>query len=308
MKTIFYSSFLGLFAAFLTVMITAGWQVTTRYGVTTSLDPIDLALLRYGLPGLLLLPLIVRVGPLPKAVNRRLIAIIVLGSGLPFGLLAIVAASHAPVSHMGILLPGGIVLFVALFTTLVLKQSLSPPLKVGIFLIGIGIGILTWGAMTSPTARTLLGDGMFLLAALFWAGYTLALKKTGLTPAQATGVAAFWSLLLVVPVWLVMQDGQLWRASIADLSVQVLSQSLLAGVVAVWSYSVAVRELGAMRTAAIGALIPVFSGIGGHLFLQEPMTSFQIMSALFVVCGVVIASGTVNADHVVSWRRALLRF
>ncbi|MEO5671000.1 MAG: hypothetical protein ABIR26_09955, partial [Ramlibacter sp.] len=46
----------GWAAALLMVLIGAGWQLATRAGARAALAPVDLALLRYAIPALLLAP------------------------------------------------------------------------------------------------------------------------------------------------------------------------------------------------------------------------------------------------------------
>jgi drug/metabolite transporter (DMT)-like permease len=65
------------------VSIWAGWSVLTRLAVTTRLDAWDISALRFGLAGLLLLPLAARCG---LALDR-------LGRG---GLLVLVAGGDSP--------------------------------------------------------------------------------------------------------------------------------------------------------------------------------------------------------------------
>ena len=61
---------LGLLAAAAAVTIWAGWIVAVRGAVSgpAGLSPADLALLRYGAPALLLAPVWIRLGPLPRGV------------------------------------------------------------------------------------------------------------------------------------------------------------------------------------------------------------------------------------------------
>lgn len=47
---------LGLLAALTATLIGSGWQLASRHGVTTSLGPLELAVLRYGIPAIVLLP------------------------------------------------------------------------------------------------------------------------------------------------------------------------------------------------------------------------------------------------------------
>ena len=96
----------GVAAAFATVLIGAGWQVATRLGTTTSLQPVDLALMRYCVPAILLAPVWWRVRPVPSGIDRRVLIAMLVGGGLPFGLLGMAGSQFAPVAHMGALLPG----------------------------------------------------------------------------------------------------------------------------------------------------------------------------------------------------------
>lgn len=47
----------GLLAAAAAALVGSAWQLVSRHGVTTTLGPMELALMRYGIPALLLAPL-----------------------------------------------------------------------------------------------------------------------------------------------------------------------------------------------------------------------------------------------------------
>ena len=49
---------LGVTAALLAALIGSAWQLTSHYGVTTPLGAMELACLRYGVPALVLPPLL----------------------------------------------------------------------------------------------------------------------------------------------------------------------------------------------------------------------------------------------------------
>ncbi len=74
-----HSMVIGVLAALASVGIGVGWQVATRLGATTTLAPIDLALLRYGIPALVLSPLWWRSGLKPVGVSWRLLILMLLG-------------------------------------------------------------------------------------------------------------------------------------------------------------------------------------------------------------------------------------
>lgn len=60
----------GVLAALAAVLIGSGWQIVSRHGVTTSLGPVELAVLRYGIPALLLAPTCCRCGCWPTSVPK----------------------------------------------------------------------------------------------------------------------------------------------------------------------------------------------------------------------------------------------
>jgi drug/metabolite transporter (DMT)-like permease len=280
---------LGIACAVAAVVIGAGWHVATRLGVTSTLHPVDLALLRYGAPALVLSPVLFRIGLMPDGVPKGWLALVVIGAGLPFGLLAMAGSRFAPVAHMGVIIPGGMALGVAALAWLVMGERFSPRRLVGLGLLTLAILLIGAGAFASVTSRTLAGDAMFLLGAILWAGYTIAFRKCGLTPVQGMALISGWSLLAVVPLWLMTPGARLLYAPPADLGVQVLWQSVLAGLVAVWAYGFSVRSIGPANTAAIGALLPVASSLGGLLVLGEAIPARTALAIGLAVVGVLLS-------------------
>ncbi len=86
----------GVACALAAVFIGAGWHVATRLGVTTSLHPVDLALLRYGVPAIVMLPVLFQTGLMPKGAPKGWLTLVICGAGLPFGLLAMAGSQFAP--------------------------------------------------------------------------------------------------------------------------------------------------------------------------------------------------------------------
>ncbi len=282
---------LGVLAALSACVIGAGWQVVTRAGVTTTLQPLDLGLLRYGLPGLVLMPLWIKSGLLPGGVSSGLLVLMVLGAGLPFGLLVMAGASFAPVSHIAVLLPGTMPLFVALLAYFVLGETLSPSRLLGFAFILAGALLIGWDAVRDLSVGSWKGDLLLLLAALCWGIYSVAFRKSGLSPWTAAAVINGWSLILVLPLWLLSGSDRLLEASAGDLILQVLWQGLLAGVLGLWVYGYAVRAIGATRAAALGALVPALAALGALFVLAEPLSTLTAVGIASVTLGVLGGTG-----------------
>ena len=96
------------------VSIWSGWIVVARLGLKTSLTPLDIAALRFGVAGLLLLPYLVGKGLAFERLGWLGLAAIVLGGGAPV-LLANAGLLFAPAAHAGALFPGVMPLAVALW-------------------------------------------------------------------------------------------------------------------------------------------------------------------------------------------------
>jgi drug/metabolite transporter (DMT)-like permease len=62
-------------------------------------------------------------------------------------------------------------------------------------------------------------------------------------------------------------------------------------VVAVWAYGYAVRSIGPANGAAIGALLPVASSLGGLLVLGEPIPVLTGVAIVLAVGGVLLSTG-----------------
>src|SRR5262245_6327129 len=104
----------GLLAGLASALIGGGWQIATRHSTTaTGVAPADLALLRYAIPAVILLPVLWRAWPKLRRTDGRCLLLMAAGGGLPFGLLAIGGTQFAPAAHMGVLVAGAAPLFAA---------------------------------------------------------------------------------------------------------------------------------------------------------------------------------------------------
>lgn len=289
------SIIIGLSAAIISVAIGVAWQLATRLGATTTLHPVDLTLFRYGVPALVLSPLLWRIGLLPAGVGRGTLALMVIGAGLPFGLIAMAGAQFASIAHMGVLLPGTMPLFVALFSGLVLGERFTAARIVGLLLIIVGVLAIGAPALANVQTGAWRGDLLFLTAALLWGVYTVAFRRSGLEPWTATAVVSLWSGLMVLPAWFVSGAGRLASAPLSDVAVQVLVQGLVAGIAGLGIYAMAVRHLGPSRAAAWGALVPVASAVGGWMVLGETVDEVTAFGIAAAGAGVAFSTGVLDA-------------
>ncbi|KLN58480.1 DMT family transporter [Variovorax paradoxus] len=281
----------GLAAGVASALIAGIWQVATRHSTTTTIAPADLAILRYGIPAIVLMPVWLRVGLLPRGVPLRWLIGMVLGAGLPFGLVAMTGTRFAPSAHMGVFMAGACPLFAAGLAWMLWHERPDRPRALGLAFLAAGIGILGAGSFRGFDAGAWRGDLLFLLAAALWAGFTLSFRRAGLGAWQGAAVVNAWSAILLVP-WLLWRGGTgLLDAPLRDVLWQALMQGAVAGLLGLWVFGAAVARLGASQAAAFGGLAPVFSALGGWWWLAEPITGVDRIAIASAVIGVTLASG-----------------
>lgn len=284
---------LGWLAALAAALIGSGWQIASRHGVTTTLGPVELAVMRYGVPALLLAPLWLRPRRWPVGLSMPRCVLLVLCGGLPFGLVVLAGALWAPAAHMGIFVAGSLPVFTALGGWLVSDDRPAPARLVGLLLIVLGMGV--YGAAGwNATPGAWRGDLLFVLAALLWSAYTLAFRGSGLTPWQGAAMVNLGSALLLLPVLLVAGAPRLLSAPWTDVAWQVLGQGVMAGLLGLVVYSVAIARLGAARAALSAALVPLLTGVGAAWLLGEPLSGALLAAVVLVVPGVALDSGAIG--------------
>jgi drug/metabolite transporter (DMT)-like permease len=286
------SRWVGMAAALATVTIWAAWIALTRKGVTTSLSPVDVALLRYSVPSLVLLPVLRRIRPALKQAGTRRSLIMIAGSGAPFFLVCSTGMALAPAADIGTLLPGTMPLFVALFGFLFLRERIGALRLLGFALIFAGAVVVAVGGMGHGSAWR--GYPLLLGAASMWACYTLAFRRSGINAWQSAAIVNAGSILLLLPLLLFSGTSRLLDAPLHDILLQGVVQGLVSGLLALVCYGAAVRRLGASNAAAFAALAPGLAALFGVPLLGEIPSLLSLAAILVVGFGVALASGAIR--------------
>jgi drug/metabolite transporter (DMT)-like permease len=268
-----------------------------RHGVTTTLGPLDIALLRYLIPALVLLPVWWRAGLRPGGVPVPALSALVLSGGLPFGLLVLAGAQWAPAAHIAVFTSGTIPLFAALLAWLAWGERIGAARWAGFSLIVAGAAMLASRAGLGDTGAW-RGDVLFLLAALCWAVHTHVFRRSGLGPWQGAAIANGGSALLLLAIVPFFAGSlRLHTAPWQDIVFQGVWQACFAGLLGLVAYMAAVRRLGSARAALSASAVPPMTALGEVVFLHVPAQPVVMAAAALVAAGVVLASGAI------AWRR-----
>src|ERR1700754_4432737 len=182
------------------VSIWSGWIVVARLGLRSSLTPWDIAALRFGVAGVLMLPLVFARGMAVDRLGWSGLAAIVLGGAAPV-FLANWGLTFAPAAHAGTLFPGVMPLMVALMAAVVLREEFTRTKMLGFALILPGVLVITLASGGEVGSAQNLGHALFLCAGLAWAFYTVALRGARLDGLHAAAISAVGSALLYLPIY-----------------------------------------------------------------------------------------------------------
>ncbi|MBR1151111.1 DMT family transporter [Bradyrhizobium sp. JYMT SZCCT0428] len=280
----------GVLYGLAAVSIWSGWIVVARLGLRTSLTPWDIAALRFGVAGLLLLPYVMRKGLAFERLGWIGLAAIVVGGGAPV-LLANAGLLFAPAAHAGALFPGVMPLAVAVLAAAILHEPFTDAKKLGFVLILLGVLAIAWNAGGAVGSGQTIGHALFLGSAVAWACYTVAMRRARLDGLHAAAVAAVGALFIYIPVYFAVEGISLAKAPREDLVLQAIVQGLLTAIVSLVFYGRAVSLLGASSGAAFAALSPALTAVMAIPVLGEWPTAIDWIAIAGISTGVYVVSG-----------------
>jgi len=278
----------GYLAIAVTVLVWAGFALSTRAASGAQLTFGDVALIRSGIPALFFLPFLPkRIAVLRQLPARRWL-MIAAGAGLPFFWLAAMGGAQTSATHVGALIAGTTPVSVAVLTWVIYRQRPAVMLPLGIILVGVAALI---GASGNLAAGSLTGVALLLSASLFWGCYTLGLRGSGLDPIGCALVLALPSTLVLLPLLATgVLPSNLTQVRLAEAMPFILAQGVGVGLVSSLTYAIAIARLGVAKCAAIGSLAPAIAAVLAVPLLHEALTPGTILAVLIICAGVMLAN------------------
>ena len=276
---------IGIACALAVVVLWSGFLVLSRYGAAGTLTPFDLAGLRFGVSGMIMLPLLIRNGF--GGLRPGQVVAITLSAGPGFALLAYAGFSLAPTAHGGVLITGMGPLFTTLFAVLMIKERLSPTRIISLLVILCGMGLMARESLGFTTSKQIWGDMLFLGASISWSAYTVFARAWRVTPIQATTIVATLSMFVYLPVFLLFLPSNLFIAPPGDVFLQGIFQGFLSVIVALLAFTRAVAALGPVVTAMMTSVVPGTAALAAIPLLHEPLSAMAGVGIIFVTLGMI---------------------
>jgi drug/metabolite transporter (DMT)-like permease len=283
----------GVAVGLLAASIGALYTVFARWGIAQGLQSPDLTVLRFGVAGVLMLPVLVwawRRDAAQFTRRWRVWAAVALLAGTPFGLLMFGALQFAPASHAAVFPFVAMSLMGMVLGAMVLGERLGRRKLVGMGVVLLGLILVSGVDAASFTARAALGDVMFLAAGTLWAGFGIVLRKHRLDPLLATAVVSLSALLTYVPVYfLSVGAGRLLAAVPQVFWTEVLVQGVIAGAGTLFAYAKMVSLLGPGRAAVFPALAPGLAALMAWPVLGHVPSIPEAAGLVVAMVGLILA-------------------
>jgi drug/metabolite transporter (DMT)-like permease len=266
-----------------------------RAGVLAGLAPDDMIFGRFVVAGIAMLPLLIYWG-LPGLAGigwPRGLALLLTGGPL-FAILQTAGYSFAPLAHGGVIAPSTVTIVSTFVAGFALSEALTRSHLAGAGLVLGGIVLISWQGVfdSAPGERAWIGDALFLVSSILWAGFTLLIRVWRIDAVRATAVVAVLSLCVVVPIYLGYRGPARLAAVPGSAFVfQALLQGLLQSVITIMAFSRAVAILGVSRAVLFPAIVPAISVLIGIPALGEIPTALQIAGVVIVSTGMLVAVG-----------------
>ncbi|SAI68910.1 integral membrane protein [Bordetella ansorpii] len=279
----------GVLCGLAVALIWSGWSVATRFAVTTNLRPQDVTFLRFGVSALLLWPILARKGLGLAEVGVVRMLVMLVGAGVPFMLLGSIGMRYAPAAHVATLMIGAMPIFVALLMVAFFGERFSRLQTLGIGSVVIGVACIGGYALVmNRAAGEWRGDLLFMLAGLLFASFTIAQRRSGISPWHATALVNVGSAVLFTPIYFLWLEPRIFTAPLPAVAFQVVAQGVFVAILGMYFYAQAVRRLGAARGAIFGALAPAFAVLLGMLVLDEYPAAITVAGIVLVMGGVLL--------------------
>jgi drug/metabolite transporter (DMT)-like permease len=182
--------------------------------------------------------------------------------------------------------------FVLLFSAVLFKRRITGRDVVALLLCYSGIAVVFGHDMSTQSGNVALGSFWVLLSALTYAAYLMGSGRLvgRVGSLRFACYAGLVSCVGVILQYLLTRDAALIFSQPAPVYGLALLMAAVATVLPIVLMSEGIRRIGASHASIIGSVGPVATIFLGFVFLDEPITAFQLTGAALVLAGVLTIS------------------
>jgi len=269
-------------------------MVASRWGVRGSLSPYDITAIRFGIAGLLLMPVAIKRGLAigPYGLKGGFILAFLIGA--PYTNIAVAGMQFAPASHASTVINGTMLMLTTVVGIHGLREKTSKMRLLGVACSLAGIFCMLAAKSSSNISQQWFGHICFIISGLMWGGYALLVRAWKTEAMHAAAVVCVFSLLLYLPLYLLFVHSHIGLDNWHEVAFQSFYQGMLTGVIALVSFNHGIRILGASHASAFIPLVPVLSTLLAIPILHEMPSMLEWAGVAAVSSGVFLASGVLS--------------
>lgn len=269
----------GYLYVLITMCIWGGFTLTARMGANWGISAWDITGLRFALAFCILMPILIYKKDTAFLWKKEPFILAMIG-GVTYCLTAYSAFHYAPAAHAAIFLNGSIPLCTAIAAFVLFQQPIDKHTWISVAIMVSAIGLMSFLMYQETGIAFGLGDGLFLLSAIWWGIFTVLLKQWKLSAWHAMAGVAIWSAIIFVPIYLLFFPKHWSDPEPMQLIGQVIFHGIFVVIVATLTYVEAIKRLGAFKAGSIVTLAPFIAAILAVPLLNEPLS-------VAIICGLV---------------------
>lgn len=275
----------GYLYMMITMCIWGGFTLTARLSALWQISAWDIVALRFSLAFLILMPILIYRKEMAFLMKKEPFILAMVG-GVLYCLIAYSAFHYAPTAHAAIFLNGCIPICTAIMAYFLLKQGFDKHTWFSLFIMLSVLSVMSVLMYQETGIPFGFGDGLFFIAALLWAVFTVLLRKYQLTAWQAMTGVAIWSAVIYVPIYLLFLPKNLSVPEPQHLLFQTIFHGVFVVIIATLTYVEAIKRVGAFKAGSITNLAPFIAAILAVPLLNEPLS----VAMLFGLAGMAVGA------------------
>lgn len=288
---------IGFISGTVAALSWAIYNVGAKVAAIQGFQAQDLMLARYIGAGLLMLPLLLRVGWRDLGGvgwGRALILTALIGPS--FGFIVSAGFVLAPLAHGIVIGPSMTMIASSLLAYWFAGEPLSGQRLAGIGVLMAGLVAIAWdGFGTAIGTSVALGDLAFATSAWLWGGFTLLINRWRIDPLRGTSAVCVLSMVMVVPFYAAAFD--MPELPIGQWTAQAVLQGALGGCLAVFSFGIAVKRLGPVRASLFPSMVPPIALLLAIPVLAQTPTIAQGAGVVLATIGLIVGMGVAERSR-----------
>ena len=268
-------------------------MILSSYGVRGTLTAYDITALRFGVAGLVLMPVLFRkglaIGPWGWKGSFWLAGLM----GATYNIVAIIGMKYAPVSHAAGILNTTMLTITTIGGIYFLKEKTTKLRLLGVVMSVSGIVCILVSQPIVLGSNAFVGHLFFLFGGLIWAMYVLTTKAWKVDPLHAASAVCGISFLVYMPIYLLFLPSHIGLHNWHEVLFQAVYQGIFNGIFALLLFTRAVMILGASTGSAFLPLVPVIATVAAIPVFGEIPNAVEVAGIALAASGILLSTGII---------------